>query len=124
MIRFASLVLLVLLLGQSLVKTFIYFDYLSDKEMITREFCINKSKPWLHCNGQCHLRKQLDKQDGNMPFSQKTGNERDERTEYIQHETVELNHSGDFCLELFFPESFFVSEAHTRNIFHPPTLIS
>lgn len=36
-------------------------DYQVHKERITELFCVNKDKPNLHCNGKCHLAKQLRK---------------------------------------------------------------
>ena len=35
--------------------------YLLNKQQIANKFCQNKSKPLLHCNGKCHLRKQVAK---------------------------------------------------------------
>jgi hypothetical protein len=31
------------------------------KEYVVKNLCVNKDKPKLHCNGKCHLRKQLKK---------------------------------------------------------------
>lgn len=34
-------------------------DYMANYEYIAKELCINKAKPQMHCNGKCHLMKQL-----------------------------------------------------------------
>ena len=34
-----------------------YFEL--NKEYIIKTYCVNKNKPKLHCNGKCHLSKQL-----------------------------------------------------------------
>ncbi len=39
--------------------TFVWLNYEANKAAITEEFCENKAKPELQCNGQCHLAKQL-----------------------------------------------------------------
>ncbi len=40
---------------------FPYIEYLVNKEYIATVLCINKDKPEMHCNGKCHLTKQLKK---------------------------------------------------------------
>ena len=36
-------------------------NYMINQEAITDLFCVNKDKPQLQCNGQCHLMKELKK---------------------------------------------------------------
>lgn len=36
-------------------------NYALNKEAITDLFCVNKDKPQMQCNGQCHLMKELKK---------------------------------------------------------------
>jgi hypothetical protein len=35
--------------------------YVMNEHSITDKYCVNKDKPQMHCNGKCHLKKQLDK---------------------------------------------------------------
>jgi hypothetical protein len=42
-------------------KTIAFGEYLLNKEFIAEALCINKNKPQLNCEGQCHLGKQLEK---------------------------------------------------------------
>jgi len=46
---------------QILSRVFIVLDYQLNKDYITANFCINKSKPELHCEGHCYLQKNLKK---------------------------------------------------------------
>ena len=52
-----------ILLSSFLLHTFssliINVDYQVNLERIVEEFCINKDKPELECNGKCHLAEQL-----------------------------------------------------------------
>ena len=50
-----------LLLLQTLGPELLVVNYELNKADITAEFCVNKAKPLLHCNGQCHLAQQLRK---------------------------------------------------------------
>lgn len=36
-------------------------DYVVNYDYIKNELCVNKEKPQLHCNGKCHLAKELAK---------------------------------------------------------------
>ncbi|SEW43756.1 hypothetical protein SAMN04488122_3257 [Chitinophaga arvensicola] len=37
----------------------VLLDYYLNQDYIVRNFCVNRDKPAMHCNGKCHLRKQL-----------------------------------------------------------------
>jgi hypothetical protein len=50
-----------LILLQTFSQELIVLDYQVHKERITELFCVNKARPKLHCNGKCHLAKQLRK---------------------------------------------------------------
>jgi hypothetical protein len=53
-----SILALMFLLPQ-VSNTFVWVHYQTNKAAITEQFCENKAKPELQCNGQCHLAKQL-----------------------------------------------------------------
>jgi hypothetical protein len=36
-------------------------DYIVNYKYISEELCINKDKPEMHCNGKCHLKKEIKK---------------------------------------------------------------
>lgn len=44
-----------------------WIHYQINQEEITEEFCENKEKPELECNGKCHLSKQLDEINNPIP---------------------------------------------------------
>ena len=45
-----------------------YVEYILNQDYITEFLCINKDQPKLQCNGNCHLVKQLEKQQDNEPL--------------------------------------------------------
>jgi hypothetical protein len=59
--RFLAFFLVGLLLLQTFSREVVVLDYQVHKKHITELFCVNKDKPALHCNGKCHLAKQLRK---------------------------------------------------------------
>lgn len=45
---------------QVLSASIILLHYMLNKEFITEQYCVNKAKPELKCNGQCHLKKEIE----------------------------------------------------------------
>ena len=56
-----------LLAGLVLLQTFsrelLVADFVLNRAAITQQFCVNKSRPMLHCDGKCYFAKQLKKQE-------------------------------------------------------------
>lgn len=50
------------LLLQTFGKGLILAEYMLNQEYIARVLCVNKAKPEMGCNGQCHLMKQMEKE--------------------------------------------------------------
>jgi hypothetical protein len=49
-------------------------DYIINYDYITKVLCENKAKPVMHCNGKCHLMKELAKTaEQDKPISPKKG---------------------------------------------------
>ena len=55
--------LVLVILAQSVGKLALLSNYLVNRDFITLNYCENKNKPKLHCNGKCHLSKQLKEQE-------------------------------------------------------------
>jgi len=62
--RLLACLLTALLLLQTLGRELLVVNYALNKARITAQYCVNKAKPMLHCNGQCHLAQQLRKTEG------------------------------------------------------------
>ena len=61
MARWFAVFLTALVLLQTFSQELRVVNYQLHKERIAELFCVNKAKPQLHCNGKCHLAKQLRK---------------------------------------------------------------
>lgn len=82
--RVVLTILLMCCLGcQCFVQLGIFGWYELNKKAITEQFCINKNKPQLHCNGKCHLKKQLQKADDNHSEQQQHNTKQGEWTVFI-----------------------------------------
>lgn len=51
--------LVIALLAKMWVAPLLFLDYEIRKEYIIKNFCVNKSRPELHCDGKCYLAQRL-----------------------------------------------------------------
>lgn len=42
-----------------MIAPIIYLEYEFNKEYIIKNYCVNKNRPQLHCDGKCYLAKKL-----------------------------------------------------------------
>jgi hypothetical protein len=63
-------IVVIIALALFLKPIFPVIEYAIDYDYITKVLCENKSKPAMHCNGKCHLMKQLAKEaENNKPVT-------------------------------------------------------
>lgn len=103
-----------------------------NQEEITLEFCVNKDKPELQCDGKCHLAKKLEQEPS---FSVEV--DKDHKKVPVPQEKLRIQEEilfvSEFSLEIpnyafqdFRPidqYQFLVSEAHLKEQEHPPSAI-
>lgn len=102
-------------------------DYIINYDYIAKELCENKAKPQMHCNGKCHLMKELAKaSDDEKPQS-------DKKTMHQEIEILFLQVLDEYaiCQVIFLPinknETAYnnlYSNLSTVSFFHPPAIIS
>ena len=99
------------ILTQSIGKLVLISNYLLNKELITLNFCENKSKPKLKCNGKCHLKKQLKEQENldEAQFCSEYDNTVLPRFIYISNLANWTYLNGE-------------TNNTSRSVFHPPTV--
>lgn len=103
-------------------------DYVVNYEYISKVLCVNKAKPKMHCNGKCHLMKELAKTSENeAPISS------DKKVPSRQFEVLFLEEIKSFKIA---PVYFFETEKTNSNysnlyfrlnsasVFRPPIFIS
>lgn len=103
-------------------------EYVVNYEYISKVLCVNKDKPKMHCNGKCHLMKELAKASENeKPISS------DKKITSQEFEVLFLEEIKSFEIA---PIYFYNKQKITSNysnlyfylnstsVFHPPTFIS
>ena len=63
----AASILILLICIQSFTSWIIIAEYAINKDYITRNLCVNKERPKLHCNGKCQLAKKLAAEENQNP---------------------------------------------------------
>lgn len=105
---------------QSAENFMIVVQYEINKDYIAKNLCENKAKPMMHCNGKCHLRKQLQQQEKkeNSPF-----NSTKEKFElqYFSENNSLINYKNT-SEQLIYHSSYKAVpySKHLSSIFHPP----
>ena len=114
-----SLSLLILLLP--LRNTLLLVDYQLNKDYVASVYCVNKAKPELHCNGKCHLAKELKAAEDQEQKLLKLLNE-SPAIVYFWQETA-LTFSADIPTVLVTGQSLYKAGTFYPphfSIFHPP----
>lgn len=111
--------LALLFLAQSFTRSFVYLNYQMNKNYISTVLCENKTKKEMHCEGKCHLKKELEKEE--KKESAPTGNSK---------EKIEFNFFNEiksfFSISERITKNYFVSNSMLLpqncdiSVFHPP----
>ena len=104
-------------------------DYLVRYEYYAKVLCVNKDKPEMKCNGQCHLSKELKKvaepvqqEDQKVPVP--TVNLDDYPITLIYKSLADIPLFPVFYTEKGGRYQNFSAEFNVNDVFHPPKIIS
>lgn len=123
--KIIGLSLLITLAIKLFMAPLIFADYELRKDFITRNYCINKNRPEMNCDGKCYLAKQLEKAE-QEDQKQATSNF---ISKLLSFETVfKINDFVNFFLNKSFKTKDdshfkvleFLSLKNVFSFFHPP----
>lgn len=106
---------------QTFSNAFIVAGYYANTAAYAKN-CENKSKPWLHCNGKCQMKKQLaeeDKKDQDNPERKNDGKNEITLSSKSFFATVNV-FTASVKHSYITPLSIGHSVGRTLEIFHPP----
>lgn len=119
---FLSGLLIFSLLFQNLGKTILVVSFLSNQKFIAENLCENRAKPEMHCNGKCHLRKQIQKEEEQAPKLPVSLKQYEEFSVY-QCENPFAGFLIPSGTGFRFPEhANLTEEFFGRSVFHPPAV--
>lgn len=119
--RIVSFILLLLFASYAMGNVMVLANYhINNAAYISQ--CENKNKAWLHCNGQCQLKKQMDKNDGENQSSKKS-----QSSETLVFFITSAENDSKFVINLiatFSDKNQCNTISQPRSHFHPPNQLS
>ena len=124
--RFLAIFLLIAISYQFVAKMGIIAWYNANRDYVAANLCENRSKPQMHCNGKCYLKKQLKKVDDNTDNKQAPQNKKD-KTEVLTFIIVPYHTLPDVAITTDKLIHTIVYNNHysftsATDFFHPPGL--
>lgn len=117
-------VLLVLIsfaiLSQTMSSVVIFAGYTLNKEFITKNYCINKDKPKLSCNGKCHLMKELKEHEQSESTPLSSVKEKMETLVYLSVFDPTIFHVTSLVEQITTPYNGKLPVAYQNQPFQPP----
>ena len=98
-------------------------DYVINYNFIIKELCENRTKPELHCNGKCHLKKELAKASETEKSDKKENNQHSFETLFLETYTFSwqpINITIPFLMNSRYNKIYIFNKEF--NVFHPPVL--
>lgn len=112
-------ILILTILSANFGQLFVYAGFELNQKYIASEFCINKDKPQLHCNGKCYLMNKV-KQAQEKEKSQERENQRNLFQLGIITEKPAANPFAVRVVQEYKPELPFFLPQYAADIFQPP----
>lgn len=116
---FVAILLASIIVVQSASKLAIVINFEFNKDFIIAKFCENKAKPKVRCNGKCHLKKQLQKEDK----KEKQQNPVKDKSEiqFFSESCFVINIRYSKNLETYIFSTFLKPySTYLLSVFHPP----
>jgi len=108
----------VMVLLHPMNQALILINYNINHDYIVERFCVNKAKPEMKCEGKCHLRKELKKNDE----QQKEPKNLKEFSQLVLYlDQLELSLDATLGTKTWFDSGNIIFyPSYSRGIFHPP----
>lgn len=108
-------------LFQTLNKLIVCINFELNRDFIAKNLCVKKEEPKNCCQGKCHLKKQLDKQDENEKSAPvKSTKEVVETQFYYGQQQVNISYGLFYLQKIHTPYKFPELLLQVSSIFHPP----
>jgi len=121
--RFTAILLLAVLISSNCSLFFVYAGFELNHKYIAENLCINRDKPWLHCNGKCYFMRKIKQAEENEKKQDAKDNlsrleisffQEPYKITFIEPTILEANKSN------FPPYTYQYSSSYLSTIFRPP----
>jgi hypothetical protein len=115
--------ILILALVLFLKPTLPVIEYVANYDYISKVLCVNKDKPKMHCNGKCHLMKELAKtSEQEKPISS------DKKITALEKEVLFFQEIKSVEIKPFYQNNTAITDNYSNlyfhlssfSVFHPP----
>jgi hypothetical protein len=125
--RLIAVCLLVALISSNFSRFFAYAGFEVNQKYIAENLCINKSRPWMHCDGKCYFMKKIKQAEENEKKQTEKDNLNRLEISFFQ-EPFQLLFISPAILEsnnsIFSAYSYQYSSRYIETIFRPPRQIA
>ncbi len=119
--KFTVLLLIASIISANFSRLFIYAGFELNKNYIANNLCVNRDKPWLHCNGKCYFVKKI-KQAEEKERSDERQSQKNLFQEALFTPKPEIGFYPQVLLVMQVPVNRIVLPSVDLPIFQPPPL--
>ncbi|MBL7692442.1 MAG: hypothetical protein JNM41_12680 [Flavipsychrobacter sp.] len=100
-------------------------EYLANKKFIAEKLCENRSRPQLHCNGKCYLKKKIAGESGGQNGERRSRAAEDVVVLFFERHEFEISYDPDVstALSVFRNQDVLLTIDVARSVFRPPSLL-
>jgi len=124
--RFIAILLLTALISSTCSMFFVYAGFEMNRKYIAENLCINRDKPWLHCDGKCYFMNKIKQAEKNEKKQEAKDNLTKMEVSFFQ-ESFRIAFTEPVILEAHkstFPHyAYQYSSSYIEIIFRPPKQI-
>ena len=113
-----------MMFAQTFSKNFIVLDYYANTRAYEKD-CINKDKPWMHCNGQCQMMKKMRQEENkDQQNPERKADNKNETVLSCQSYFLQFTSPSFILLSKTTPcaKNDNIPAGNVCDIFHPPQL--
>jgi len=124
MLKRALAILLILSLTVSeFQRVFVYAGFKINQGYIAKTLCVNRSRPWMHCNGRCYFMRKLKAAEENEKKQADKDNLNRLEICFFQSE-MKFNFEQDYTERTlttgFFSYKYAYKDPYQRSLYRPP----
>ena len=121
--RCVAILLLIALTVSGLQRFVIYAGFKINQRYIAKTLCVNRSRPWMHCNGRCYFMRKLKAAEENEKKQTEKDNLNRFEISFFQS-AVRFEFGQKYeetrTLSCFLPQSAACRDPYLQSPFHPP----
>jgi hypothetical protein len=123
--RTISICLLLALISSNFSRFFIYAGFELNHKYIAENLCVNKSRPWMHCDGKCYFMRKIKESQDNEKKQERA----DQKNSYqeglpVSFAVITPKFKEEILLKITYPRT--VTPATIRrsaSILQPPKIV-